>query len=78
VNLHAEEEASVELDIAGFGAESGAGRTLAGAAIDSHNTFENPDAVTPAPLAVTVNGSVVAVSLPARSVSVITIARGGQ
>ncbi len=51
-----------------------AGRVLTAAAMDAHNTFEAPDAVTPAPCAdakLTAEGF--AVTLPPRSVMVLTL-----
>jgi alpha-N-arabinofuranosidase len=75
VNLHARDAIDVTTAIQGFDTSAASARVLTGDAIDAHNTFDNPDAVRPAPLPVAVDGDDVRVSLPARSVSVITLHR---
>jgi len=73
VNLHAHDAIDVIAEITGFEAGTASGRVLTGDAIDSHNTFDDPDVVKPASLAVVIDGKEIRVSLPARSVSVITL-----
>ena len=75
VNLHAEDAIDVSIDIEGFDAGGATGRMLTGGAIDAHNTFDNPGVVKPASLTVNLDGDEVTASLPARSVSVITLER---
>jgi alpha-N-arabinofuranosidase len=48
---------------------------LTGDSIDAHNTFEDPEAVKPAALAVDREAGGLGVSLPPRSVSVVTVSR---
>jgi alpha-N-arabinofuranosidase len=72
VNLHANEAVEVTLSLEGFVAESASGTVLTGNAIDAHNTFEKPDQVKPAALEVALGKESLTVTLPARSVSVIT------
>lgn len=73
VNLHATEGIDVTAELEGFEATAATGRVLTGDAIDAHNTFDRPDAVMPQSMAVELEGDKVRVSLPARSVSVISL-----
>ena len=73
VNLHAHDAIDVAVQVTGFEAESMVGRTLTGDAIDAHNTFAVPDAVSPEELAVEPGADGFGVSLPPRSVSVVTL-----
>jgi len=75
VNLHAHDAIDVTVEIEGFEAGAASGRVLTGDAFDAHNTFDNPEAVTPTSLAATIDESELRVLLPARSVSVITLRR---
>jgi alpha-N-arabinofuranosidase len=75
VNLHAREPIDVSVAVAGSEAGSAAGRVLTGDAIDAHNTFDAPDAVTPEELDVELGAEGFRVSLPPRSVSVVTLSR---
>ncbi|MNI38244.1 Intracellular exo-alpha-L-arabinofuranosidase 2 [compost metagenome] len=51
-----------------------AGTTLAGATIDAHNTFSQPEAVVPQPFtAFKLEGDTITVELPAMSVTVLAI-----
>jgi alpha-N-arabinofuranosidase len=75
VNLHARDAIDVAVRVAGFEAGSATGRVLAGAAIDAHNTFDAPDAVAPAELAVDLGSEGFSLSLPPRSISVATLSR---
>jgi alpha-N-arabinofuranosidase len=75
VNLHAQDAIDVTASIRGFGASAASGRVLTGDAIDAHNTFDHPDTVAPKALTVTLDSDQVRVSLPARSVSVLTLRR---
>ena len=75
VNLHAREAIDVSVAVAGSEAGSAAGRVLTGSAIDAHNTFDAPDAVTPEELGVEQGAEGFDVSLPPRSVSVVTLSR---
>ena len=74
VNLSATDQIEIAAKIQGFEPHSASGTVLTGNAIDAHNTFDKPDTVKPAPLTVGWEAGVMKVALPARSVSVITIA----
>lgn len=73
VNLHAESAIEVTANIEGFAAATTTGRVLAGDAIDAHNTFDQPDNVTPETLNLERDGNAVSATLPPRSVSVIRL-----
>lgn len=73
VNLHSKDAIDVAAELKGFGAGGATGRVLTGDDIDAHNTFEQPEVVKPVSLAVEANEDMVRVSLPPRSVSVITV-----
>jgi alpha-N-arabinofuranosidase len=73
VNLHAHDAIGVRVAVPGFEASSVTGRVLTGDAIDAHNRFDAPDAVAPTSLAVEPGGEGFGVSLPPRSVSVVTM-----
>jgi len=73
VNLDPQNPVAIELRVEGHEVKGAAGRVLAGEHMDSHNTFESPVAVSPAPAEVTTNGNVIHANLPARSVSVLHI-----
>jgi alpha-N-arabinofuranosidase len=64
----------VTVDVRGASVGSATGRILTGPAMNSHNTFEDPDAVKPAPFsgARVANGQL-SVSLPAHSVIVLEL-----
>jgi alpha-N-arabinofuranosidase len=74
VNLHARDDVDVSIDVEGFETGNVSAQVLTGNAIDAHNTFEKPDTVRPANLAVSKDGSEVRTTLPARSVSVLRFA----
>lgn len=75
---HHSPSASSEVTIKLHGASAGAarGRVLAGADIRAHNTFEEPEAVRPAPLETKVAGAEVVVTLPPAAVAGIAIDLG--
>jgi alpha-N-arabinofuranosidase len=69
VNTDPHKTAHVATNLAG----KGKGRVLTGAAMDSHNSFEAPDAVRPASFNGTSEGGKAVFDLPARSVAVVAI-----
>jgi alpha-N-arabinofuranosidase len=70
-NLHPEEPAEIDVDLAGFPVRSAAGETLTAPKVDSVNTFEAPNAVVPKPVPVKVQGSKLALRLEPKSVTVV-------
>jgi alpha-N-arabinofuranosidase len=74
VNLDATRPATVSTKMAGGSAKSVTGRVLTAPAINTCNTFENPEAVKPAEFKdVKISGEQVTMTLPARSVVVLEI-----
>jgi alpha-N-arabinofuranosidase len=74
VNLDPNRSASLSLKIIGTGVRSATGRILTGSAMNSMNTFDQPEAVKPVPF----NGAVVSadqirISLPAKAVVVLEL-----
>jgi alpha-N-arabinofuranosidase len=73
-NLDSEHEQRVSATIAGLEAKSASGRLLTAAAINSHNTFDHPDAVKPADFTTAkVSGNAVDFTIPAKSVLVLEL-----
>ena len=74
VNLDPERANPASAKFAGTTPKHITGRVLTAAAMDAHNTFENPDAVTPAAFtAFELKGGELALTLPAKSVVVLEI-----
>jgi len=82
VNTNPKEGADVTIAVAGkagAGAPAGAsGRVLTNAAMDAHNTFKNPQAIKPAPIAATAVNGKLTLAIPAKSVVVVAIADAGS
>ena len=73
-NIDPDNTAELVIDISGMNATSATGKVLTGDAMNSHNTFENPDEVKLAALkGIKLTDNKLNVKLPARSVSLITI-----
>lgn len=64
---------TVSIDASAFGAGRAAGRILTADTMDAHNTFDAPDIVKPAPYAAEGNNGKLLLSLPPRSVMVVTL-----
>jgi len=77
-NLDPEEATTVSLDVRGWGDRlSASGEVVTGPAMDSCNTFDAPDVVKPRALeGVAIQGSLLTVKLPARSVAVVAVRKG--
>ena len=73
-NLNPNEAAEVACELAGLGGKKVSGRVLTAPAINSHNTFDNPDVVKPAPFSdCRVNDSGFTTTLPPKSVVVLSL-----
>jgi alpha-L-arabinofuranosidase len=73
-NLHAEEGATVAIELRGSPAPKGAsGRILAGARTDARNDFAKPDEVAPSAFEAAVEGGALVASLPPMSVAVLEL-----
>lgn len=69
VNLSPDTAARVSTNLEG----NAAGRIITGPAIDTHNTFDNPETIVPQDYTATANGEGIVFDLPAKSVVVVTI-----
>jgi alpha-N-arabinofuranosidase len=73
VNLDPKREATITLQIQGLQARGASGRVLTARAMDAHNTFESPRTVAPVPLKASRSGGKLVLTLPAKSVSVVSV-----
>ncbi len=73
-NLHANDDVDVSCVLRGMAATDVTGRILTADAINAHNTFDEPEAVRPAPFdGATLDGDVLSIALPSKSVVVLEI-----
>jgi alpha-N-arabinofuranosidase len=72
-NLDAENPAIIDADLPGIAAKSAGAETLTGVAVDSINTFDSPNAVVPKPAAVKIQNGKFSLTVPPRSVTVVSI-----
>jgi alpha-N-arabinofuranosidase len=73
VNLDPNRAASVTTSIAGVQARGASGRILTGGAIDTHNTFDQPNRIQPAAFSGRVQGGRLVFDLPPKSVAVVVV-----
>ncbi|BCS34938.1 alpha-L-arabinofuranosidase [Luteitalea sp. TBR-22] len=72
-NVDPNQPAEIDTTVNGLAARSASGEVLTGPAIDSVNTFEAPQAVTPKPIAVRLQGNRLSVTLPPKSLTVVAV-----
>jgi len=72
-NVDPNTSVEIETSIAGFNAKSASGETLSAPKVDSVNTFDAPNAVTPKPASVKVQGGKLTIKLDPKSVTVVSI-----
>ena len=73
VNTHPGKAIAVDADLGNIKPKTVQGRVLTADAVDAHNTFEQPDQVSPVEFSgASMNGSKVSVIMPAKSVVVLT------
>jgi alpha-L-arabinofuranosidase len=72
-NLDPNRPVTVEATLAGVTPRSAAGQTLTAPKVDSVNTFEAPDTVSPKPIQAQVRGGTVALRLEPKSVTVVSV-----
>jgi alpha-N-arabinofuranosidase len=70
-NVDPNRPATITATVAGFTPRSAAGQTLTAPRVDSVNTFEAPGTVAPKPVAATVQGGTVTLTVEPKSVTVI-------
>ena len=74
VNLDPNRALPVSVALKGVQAGQASGRIVTGAAMDTHNSFDAPDTVTPQPFTTAqVAGGTLTLTLPARSVVVLDL-----
>lgn len=71
-NTSIDEDEEISLNVRDADISSACGEVLTGE-INAHNTFDEPDVITPQKLSVTVSGGSVNFTLPAKSIAVITL-----
>ena len=72
-NLDPNRPVTVEATLSGVTPRSAAGHTLTAPRVDSVNTFDAPNAVVPQPIAATVHGGRLALTVAPKSVTVISV-----
>jgi alpha-N-arabinofuranosidase len=72
-NVDPQRPAEISTTLTGITPRSASGETLTGTAIDSVNTFEAPETVTPKPAQVRLDGQRLSLTLPPKSVTVIGV-----
>jgi alpha-N-arabinofuranosidase len=74
VNIHPEEATRITMELRGIEADRVSGRILTADALNAHNTFEQPDAVSPASMkGIKLSKGVVTFTLPAHSIVVLEL-----
>jgi alpha-N-arabinofuranosidase len=72
-NVDPNQSVEIEATIAGLNAQSASGETLTAPKIDSVNTFDKPNSVTPKPATVKVQNGKLTIKLDPKSVTVVSI-----
>jgi len=72
-NLDPNQPAEIEASLAGATETSAAGETLTAPKVDSVNTFDAPNTVVPQPISAKVQGGKLALTLPPKSVTVVSV-----
>jgi alpha-N-arabinofuranosidase len=72
-NLDADDAAPIEVNLTGITGKAAGAETLTGAAVDSINTFDEPNSVTPKQAAVKLQNGKLSLTAAPRSVTVVTI-----
>jgi alpha-N-arabinofuranosidase len=73
VNADPHRRATVSVSLAGATASDADGRVLTAAAMDAHNTFDRPEAVSPAPFEGGHEGEALRFDLPPKAVAVVAL-----
>ncbi len=72
-NLDPNEPVEIEAGLAGITAKAASGETLTAPKVDSVNTFDAPNTVTPRPISAKVQGSKLTLKLEPKSVTVVSV-----
>ncbi|KQX01645.1 alpha-N-arabinofuranosidase [Massilia sp. Root418] len=73
VNTDPSKPVEVAVNVAGTKVKGAAGKVLTSAAMDAHNTFEQPQAVKPAAFSARAAGGKLAIKVPAKAVIVVSL-----
>ncbi|HEX8612199.1 MAG TPA: alpha-L-arabinofuranosidase C-terminal domain-containing protein [Telluria sp.] len=73
VNTNPGQPADVVVTVAGKQLAAATGRVLTATAMDAHNTFQNPQAIKPAPFSARASGGKLTVTVPAKAVVVVAL-----
>ncbi|CUI04818.1 alpha-N-arabinofuranosidase [Massilia antarctica] len=73
VNTNPGQPADVVVNVAGKQLASANGQVLTATAMDAHNTFQNPQAIKPAPFSAKASGGKLTVTVPAKAVVVVAL-----
>jgi len=73
VNTDPHQAVEVAVDVAGAKVNAAAGKVLTSAAMDAHNTFQNPLAIKPAAFSARAAGGKLSVKVPAKAVMVVAL-----
>jgi alpha-N-arabinofuranosidase len=73
VNTNPRDATDVTLDVAGQNATGVRGQVLTADAMDAHNTFQNPQAIKPAPFSAAASGGKMTIKVPAKAVMVVAV-----
>jgi alpha-N-arabinofuranosidase len=72
-NIDPDQPAEIDLGVAGVQARSAVGQVLTAAQVDTVNSFDAPDRVTPKPIAATTTAGKLQLKLPAKSIAVLEV-----
>jgi alpha-L-arabinofuranosidase len=73
VNTDPSKAVDVAIDLAGTKLKGAAGKVLTSAAMDAHNTFQNPQAIKPAAFSARAAGGELSIKVPAKAVMVVAL-----
>jgi alpha-N-arabinofuranosidase len=73
VNTDPHQAVDVAVDVAGAKVKGAAGKVLTSSVMDAHNTFQNPQAIEPAPFSARAAGGKLAIKMPAKAVMVVAL-----
>jgi alpha-L-arabinofuranosidase len=73
INTDPSRAVDVAVDVTGAKVKGAAGKVLTSAALDAHNTFQNPQAVKPAAFSARAAGGKLSIKVPAKAVMVVAL-----
>jgi len=73
VNTDPAKAVDIAVSVAGAKVKAAAGKVLTSAAMDAHNTFQNPQVIKPAPFSARAAGGKLSIKVPAKAVMVLAL-----